>query len=241
MRQGYCKSGKTAETIKINKAIAIQEGSAPFTLSKVTGSIEIDSKGSLPSEFRLNLRTQMKDSRTQDSFIPDTSFTIKYQTVNKEGKIITKQITRSTGDEGYLEWQEIYPYKYVVQPFWIRLHREITKKSGPYTGRMTLPTAVNFWLRLREETSSFRPVMDLRRLHHQDDDVFKKYPVALQGLKCLTDKEHQPLLQLWATEYRKNKGAFFLNGEVFNSLRQSEMKRDEKEMMRKRYKNPSSL
>ena len=199
LRQGYCKSGKTAETIKINKAIAIQEGSAPFTLSKVTGSIEIDSKGSLPSEFRLNLRTQMKDSRTQDSFIPDTSFTIKYQTVNKEGKIITKQITRSTGDEGYLEWQEIYPYKYVVQPFWIRLHREITKKSGPYTGRMTLPTAVNFWLRLREETSSFRPVMDLRRLHHQDDDVFKKYPVALQGLKCLTDKEHQPLLQLWAT------------------------------------------
>ena len=43
-----------------------------------------------------------------------------------------------------------------------------------------------------------------------------------------------PLLREEADlEYRKNKGVFLLKGEVFNSFRQSYMKRDDKEELRK--------
>ena len=75
----------------------------------------------------------------------------------------------------------------MVQPFWIRLHREVVKEDGPYAGEVTLPTAVNFWL--EEDANIFKSVMDLRRRYYQNDDIFKKHPITELGLQCLADKK----------------------------------------------------
>ena len=198
LRQGYCKEGKAEDIQKINEAISLKEGRAPFLVSEVKGNAGTDYKDNLPNEFRLNLKTCIRDSIKEDTSIPVTSFTIKYKTTNEKGKIVSKEISRSTDGSGCLLWTEVYPYKYVVQPFWVRLHREIIKEEGSYAGQVTLSTAVNFWL--RAEAAIFPSVMDLRRRYYQNDDIFKKHPIAEQGLQCLKDKTNQPLLQIWAPD-----------------------------------------
>lgn len=198
LRQGACKAGEAKDIQKINESISLKAGRAPFLVTEVKGNVGTDYKGNLPNEFRLNLKACIKDSLKEDTSIPIASFTLKYQTIDEKGKIVSKTISRSTDDEGCLIWTEVYPYRYVVQPFWLRLHREIIKEDGAYAGEVTLPTAVNFWL--EGEDAIFPSVMDLRRRYYQNDDIFKKHLIADQGLQCLKDKAGQPLLQIWAPD-----------------------------------------
>lgn len=197
---GSCKAGPTRESKNRSATAQREETTSPFNASKVTGTIGTDFQKNLPHEFRLNLETCLVDSQRLDSSIPITSFNIKYNTF-ENGKFVTKKISRSTDAEGCLSWTEVYPHKYVAQPFWLNLWREIIREEkGYYAGKVTIPTAVNFWLK---DTATFQPeekVRDLRPLHYRNDEMFEKYPVVEKGLECLADKASQPNLQLWAPE-----------------------------------------
>ena len=198
LRQGYCKEGKARDIQKINEALSLKEGRARFFVTEVKGNAGTYHKDNLPIEFHLNLKACIRDGMNEDTSIPFTSFIIKYKTTDEKGRIVSKEISRSTDPDGCLLWKEVYPYKYMIQPFWIRLHREIIREDGPYAGQVTLPTGVNFWL--GEDAAIFLSVMDLRRRYYQNDDIFKKHPLAEQGLQCLKDKAKQPLLQIWAPD-----------------------------------------
>ena len=197
---GSCKAGPTKESKNRSSAAQKEEVSAPFNAEKIKGSIGTDFQKNLPHEFRLNLETCLVDSQKLDSSVPFTSFTIKYNTF-ANGKFVSKTISRSTDAGGCLSWTEVYPHKYVAQPFWVNLWREIIREEkGYYAGKVTIPTAVNFWLK---DTETFQPeekVRDLRPLHYRNDEMFEKYPVVEKGLECLADKASQPNLQLWAPE-----------------------------------------
>ena len=194
---GLCRKKRTKKSRQREKEIARQNGGAPFIVSEVTGSLETDYKNNLPDEFRLNLRACLRDALKPDSSIPIASFNIKYQTFDREKNgFVTKEISRPSDENGCLLWTEVYPYKYVTEPFWLYLEREIERKTGHYKGRAILPSAVNFWL--KERKSVGLSVMDLRRRHYQNDEIFKKHPIAEEGLACLADKASDASLQLWA-------------------------------------------
>ena len=194
---GLCRKKRTKKSLQREEEIARQNGGAPFIVSEVTGSLETDYKNNLPDEFRLNLRTCLRDAFKPDSSIPIVSFNIKYRSFDrKTNNFVTKEISRPADENGCLLWTEVYPYKYVTTPFWLYLEREIEQKTGHYAGKAILPLAVNFWL--KERKSVGLSVMDLRRRHYQNDEIFKKHPIAEEGLSCLADKASDASLQLWA-------------------------------------------
>ena len=198
--QGACKPGPTKESKERSAATYREEVNAPFYVEKIRGFIDTDKdkKNGLPYQFRLNLETCLKDTRKVDSSIPFTSFAIRYNTF-ENGKLIKKTITRPTDGKGCLSWPEVYPYKYVAQPFWVNLWREIVREEkGYYAGKVNIPTAVNFWLKDTENFQKEEKIRDLRPPHYRNDEMFNNYPVVEKGLACLTDKKHQQKLHLWA-------------------------------------------
>ena len=207
--QGACQQrGSTPESENRSRKAAAEEDNVLFDVEKITGNIGIDynKKTHLPEIFRLRLKACIKDTLKLAASMPKIPFVIKYKTCeNGDYKTCKKTVVKSIRDrgtdaDGCLEWTEDFPHKYVIEPFWVNLWREIIIEKGPYAGKVTIPTAVNFWL---DDTKTFQleeRVRDLRKQHHKNEDIFKKHrhPIVEKGIECLTDKKHESYIQLWA-------------------------------------------
>ena len=184
-------SGREKQKIDLNSI----EGNSPFRVNQIIGDSRTVYKNGLPYKFILDLKSCVKDSIRKDVSIQDVSFVVEYKS-NKDGKIIQRNVETSTNEDGCIRWSEEYEYKYVTQPLWIGLSRTIKRKTGAYAGQVFVRTAVNPWSFQNKDV--FPPIMDLRQLYYENDNLLKNYTYEEKGLSFLIDKQLE-YPQLWAS------------------------------------------
>ena len=179
-------------------------GNSPFVVSQITKSpnsneaITFSYKEGLKEYFTLHLKACIRELLRPDSpFQQGAPFIVEYYKSLEDKKAGKK--TREptlTNEDGCIQWQETYKYKYTVKPVWIGLERTIKKESAPFAGAEIIPMAVNPWLSEKDKNEGVHSILDTRCEYSRRHAQKRHYKA--EGLNYLQtiNTEEKPLL--WA-------------------------------------------
>ena len=161
-------------------------------------AITLSYTGGLISEFKLNLKARLTDVLDTDLPIQYASFDIEYYP-NAQARDNNKPTTVSVPSDsnGYIQWEEVYDYRYKKRPSWIVLERTIKGgvNNARYQGAEIIPMGVNPWLSARDKDNGEPLILDIRCEHFGTSDRRKEF-IEEDGLDYLseTKEEERPLL-----------------------------------------------
>ena len=196
-------------------------------------AITLDSKEGLTNKFRLNLKARLTDILQPDLPIQNASFDIKYYSSAKDrdnNKITTKSVVSDSN--GYIQWEELYDYRYKMKPSWIVLERTINggQQNARYVGAEIIQMAVNPWLSEKDKGERGEPpILDIRCEYSGTSDIIKDL-IQEEGLDYLsqTKPEERPLLWVQNIKFQIEEIDLGLNNKLVEEYEQLKKEKREK-------------